>query len=65
MRYLIVHKVLVLDSWLQSGKATTLSEALQRYATVPAALEVTKRLLAAAGEEENEDDVFVVLDLFS
>jgi len=65
VRYLIVHKVLVLDSWLQSGKATTLSEALQRYATVPAAVEVIKRLLAAAGEEENEDDVFVVLDLFS
>ena len=69
VRYLIVHKLLVLDSLLQSGKATSLSEALQRYqaagARVPAALEVAERLRAAAGEEENEDDVFVMLDLFS
>lgn len=72
VRYLIVHKLLVLDNWLQSGKATSLSEALQRYQAagtkVPAAIEAANRLkaaVAAAGDEEDEDDVFVVLDLFS
>lgn len=73
VRYLIVHKLLVLDNWLQSGKATSLSEALQRYQAagtkVPAAIEAANRLkaavTAAGDEEEDEEDVFVVLDLFS
>jgi hypothetical protein len=72
VRYLIVHKLLVLDNWLLSGKATSLSEALQRYQAagtkVPAAIEAANRLkaaVAAGGDEEDEDDVFVVLDLFS
>lgn len=66
VRYLIVHKLLVLDSWLQAGKATTLSDALMRYEAVPAAVakEVARKLRNAAGDEENEDDVFVMLDLF-
>jgi hypothetical protein len=37
-----------------------------RYEAVPAAVakEVAGKLRSAAGDEENEDDVFVMLDLF-
>lgn len=63
-RYMIVHKLLVMDRWLAEGKAATVKEAIQRYESLgdkaQARIEAMK---VAAGEDEEEfDDVFTVLE---
>lgn len=64
IKYLIVHKPLVMDRWLSEGKAKTLLEVLrhlkeQQHSTY--AIDLVDRLLQAAGDED-EEDVFVILD---
>ncbi len=59
VRYLVVHKVLVLDTWLALGQAASLRNAVTRYEQMSGVSGVVDRLRRAAGEDENEDDVFV------
>lgn len=65
VHYLIVHKLLVLDGWLNTGKAVSLKDACLRYDYLGSdseAKKLSEKLLAAAGDEESEDDIFVVLE---
>jgi hypothetical protein len=65
VRYCIVHKSLVLDGWLEAGRATVLRNAVERYQAV-GQNELAADLLAAAGADEAaQDDVFVLLGLTS
>ena len=68
--YLIVHKPLVLDGWLQTGRSATLRQAILRYEAITGSSvqkqrgqELATALAAAAGTDEDEDDVFVMLEL--
>lgn len=65
VQYLIVHKLLVLDGWLQSGRAETLRGAVLRYEAMGRGPEVGTALEAAAGDDEDADDVFVMLELLT
>lgn len=65
VKYLIVHKLLVLDGWLQSGRAETLRGAALRYEAMGRGPEVGQTLEAAAGDDEDADDVFVMLELLT
>lgn len=71
IRYMIVHKLLIMDRWLAEGKAATVKEAIQRYESLGekgrdriAALKVA--VAAGSGEEEVDDedleDVFTILE---
>ncbi len=78
IRYLIVHKTLVMNGWLEQGRADTLRNAKLRYLgqqqlllqqtqaqqsqTAQAAGDKCVSLTAAA-EDEDEDDIFVMLEL--
>jgi hypothetical protein len=71
LRYAIVHQLLVMDGWLASGKAITLQAATRRLQSgsggAVAGDEASRKqailaLLSAIGEEDDEDDVFIVLD---
>lgn len=64
VRYLIVHKLLVLDQWLSSGKAVPLQDACIRYKTTGGATgqQRAERLQSAVGEDEDEEDIFVLLE---
>ena len=65
VQYIIVHKLLVLDGWLQSGRAETLKGATLRYEAMGRGNDKVTALLLAAGEDEDEDDVFVMLELLT
>lgn len=66
VRYLIVHKLLVLDPWLAAGKAVPLQDALIRYKTAvnggQQGQAKADRLAAAVGQDDDEEDVFVLLE---
>jgi hypothetical protein len=65
VRYLIVHKMLVLNQWLASGKAVPLKDAVIRYKTLhsgAAGQAKADKLLGAVGQDDDEDDVFVLLE---
>lgn len=59
LRYLVVHKPLIVDQWIQEGKATTLEEAIQRFESLGDGA-LAEKLKQAAGEEDLEDIFFVV-----
>ena len=65
VQYMIVHKILVLDGWLQSGRAETLAGATLRYEAMGRGSETASALAAAAGDDEDDDDVFVMLELLT
>jgi hypothetical protein len=65
VNYLIVHKPLVMDGWLQAGRAETLKGAILRYEAMGKAEEVIEALTVAAGDDEDEEDVFVILELIT
>eukprot|EP01041_Mallomonas_annulata_P001448 gene1448-2788_t len=57
LRYGIVHKRLVLDRWISSGKVISLREYTKRcQAKGKADEELAKALAEAAGEDDDEDD---------
>lgn len=71
VRYCVIHKSLVLDGWLEAGKATGLKNAVERYQSV-GKHDLATDLLTASGVEGGdnaesnggaEDDVFVLLEL--
>ncbi len=69
VRYLIVQKVLVLDSLLAKGKAASLKTVLQQYTAATAGARsrsadvVAKQdALLKAAAEDHPEDVFVLLD---
>jgi hypothetical protein len=67
LRYAIVHQLLVMDGWLASGKAITVQEAIRRLkggseGGGQEGQQVERALLSALGEEDDEEDVFLVLD---
>jgi len=70
VRYLIVHKVLVLDAWLSAGRAVPLQDAVIRYKAVLNATsgggvsgaEKAELLLQAVGQDDDEEDIFVLLE---
>jgi hypothetical protein len=58
IRYLIVHKKLVMDKWLLEGKSATLDEVLKH----PQCRGFERTLLKrAAGDEQDDDEIFVAL----
>lgn len=63
VKYLIVHKPLVLDGWLESGRADSLHRAKLRYEQVESTKGTSQALTDASGDGEDEDDVFVLLEL--
>ena len=65
IRYIIVHKLLVLDGWIQQGRTDTLKNAKQRYSQMLGTFRGADKsqLLTLAAEEEDEEDVFVMLEL--
>ena len=65
VQYMIVHKLLVLDGWLQSGRAETLTGATLRYEAMGKKSDTATALAAAAGDDEDADDVFVMLELLT
>lgn len=65
VQYMIVHKLLVLDGWLQSGRAETLTGATLRYEAMGRGSDTATALAAAAGDDEDADDVFVMLELLT
>lgn len=65
VKYMIVHKLLVLDGWLQSGRAETLRGAALRYEAMGRGPEAGAALEAAAGDDEDADDIFVMLELLT
>ena len=50
VHYCVVHKLLVMDGWVNSGKAVRLSS-----------LSTEKQVLVDAAGDEDEDDIFVVV----
>lgn len=67
VRYLVVHKLLVLDQWLAAGRAVPLRDAVIRYKTASSAAGNAKaeKLMGALGQDDDEDDVFVLLEFGS
>ena len=66
VRYIVAHKRLVVDEWIGAGKAATLGDAVQRYQAMSSAAsrpELVQALRKAAGEGEDEEAVFVMLEL--
>ena len=59
--YTIVHKLLVLDAWLEQGRADTLLKTKTRYEEL-GRRDLAAALLRAAGTDESEEDVFVLLE---
>jgi hypothetical protein len=58
IRYLIVHKQLVLDDWLNSGRASSLQGAKERYEAMGNSNDIFIKTLEKAADDE---DVFVML----
>jgi len=52
VRYCIVHKTLVLDGWLEAGRATVLRNAVERYQAVGKG-DLASELLAAGGADSD------------
>ena len=67
VRYIIVHKLLVLNQWLASGRAAPLQDAVWRYKSIPGVSGQAKadRILRAVGEDDDDDDIFVLLEFSS
>jgi hypothetical protein len=65
INYLIVHKPLVMDGWLQQGRAETLKGAIMRYEGMGRSAEKNQQLVAAAGDDDDDEDVFVILELLT
>jgi hypothetical protein len=65
IRYLVVHKLLVMDRWLAEGKAANLKNALLRYESLGERGQETISALKSVVDEEEEDDedIFVVLEM--
>ena len=65
VRYVIVNKPLVLDSWIESGKAASFTDTLQRYKAMGAehSEKITDLQMAVQGEGEDEETYFVMLEL--
>jgi len=61
VNYVIVHKALVLDSWIENGRTATYRETVERYKTMGKSKEEINALIAA-GEDEDADKVFVMLE---
>jgi hypothetical protein len=63
VRYVIAHKLLVVNEWVSSGRATSLTEAARRYEAMrrPTAARDVEQLRRAAGGEA-DDYVFVMLE---
>ena len=60
VRYLIVHKLLVLDQWLDTGKAVTVKEAILRYERIGS--HKASLLRNACSEDDDEEEVFVLIE---
>lgn len=63
IKYLIARKPLIVDSWLESGSASTLNEAIERYKSMGKDNVFIEELKQVAGEDEDGDDIFVLLEL--
>ena len=62
VRYALVHKRLALDEWLDSGKAVTVKDAMsQKFRQTRADGAALPDYAAAAGVDDQETDVFVIL----
>jgi hypothetical protein len=60
VRYLIVHKLLVLDQWLDTGKAVTVKEAILRYERIGS--HKASLLRNACSDDDDEEEVFVLIE---
>ncbi len=59
IRYCLLHKILVVDEWVEQGRIDSLKNIKFRYAVAQKSL--LEKIVAAAGDEE-EDDIFVVIE---
>jgi hypothetical protein len=62
IRYLIVRKPLIVDGWISSGLAATLSDTMERYQAMGKDGHSIKQLEIAAGYDYG-NDIFVMLEL--
>lgn len=65
LHYMIVNKPLVVDKWLREGKVVTLRDALIRYNVMGQKGKELANVLQIAAGDEDDDDIFVILDMFS
>jgi hypothetical protein len=63
VRYIVAHKRLVVDEWVEAGKAASLRDASLRYEALGGARAADVRALKQAAGEGEEDAVFVMMDL--
>jgi hypothetical protein len=63
VKYCILHKLLVLDGLIANGRADTLRHATARYLSTGTVVAKDKvaELVAAVGNDDNQDDIFVIL----
>lgn len=60
VRYLIVRKSLIMDAWIQCGKALPFGDLLARFQSVPGQSELIAQLQHAASKED-PNKIFVIL----
>lgn len=63
IRYVIVNKPLVLDNWIETGKAAKFSNTIRRYENMGGEYGEKIEDLKTAAAEEDEDMCFVMLEL--
>jgi hypothetical protein len=61
IRYMIVHKLLIMDPWLEAKKACTVKEALETIRQQNPHDPLTDLIVQALGDED-EEDVFILLE---
>ena len=62
IRYMIVHKLIVMDRWLAEGKASTLKDAILRYESLGERGAKMIESLQIAADDEDDEDIFVILE---
>lgn len=60
IRYMIVHKILVMNQWLDTGKAVSLKDALLHYDSIGSNIRKLMENIVNI-ENDDEDEVFVVI----
>lgn len=63
IHYMIVNKPLVMDKWLQEERAMSLRDALIRYNVQGKRGKELAMILKTAAGEEDEDDIFVIIEM--
>ena len=65
VKYVVAHKLLVVNDWLSAGRCATLKDAMLRYGAMGKARADVDKLRVAAGADEDDEYVFVMLEHLS